>query len=77
MRLTKEQVKEALERSTSYSEAARRLKVSRQRLWAFCLRNGLSIEKDKAVAHLTPSDFKELRKRVGIVKKRKPGFYRK
>jgi len=65
MRLKLDRAKEAIEKSKSYSGAAKRLGVSRQRLWFFCQRHDLSIEKNsKAVARLTQSDIKELRKKV-------------
>jgi hypothetical protein len=77
MRLTQDRVKEAIEKSKSYSETARRLKVSRQRLWIFCQRHGLSIEKNSnVIARLTLSDIKELQKRIGLVKNRKSGYSR-
>jgi len=77
MRLTEEQVKEGIEKSKSYSGAAKKFGVSRQRLWVFCQRHDLSIQKNsKAIARLIPTDIRELKKRVSDVKNRKSGFYR-
>jgi len=77
MGLTEKRVKESIEKSRSYSEAARKLKVSRQCLWIFCRRHGLSIYKNsKTIAQLTPADIKELKKRVGTIKGQKSGFYK-
>ena len=77
MRLTQDRVKEAIEKSRPYSEAARRLKVSRQHLWIFCQRHGLLIKKNsKAIARFMQTDLKELSKKVSTVKGQKSGFYR-
>jgi len=69
MQLTEEQVKEAIEKSKSYSGGAKRFGVSRQRLWVFCQRHDLSIQKNsKAIARLIPTDIRKSKKGSATLK---------